>query len=97
MLKVERAGRGEEVCCGIFLIHTHTHTHTQEWGHDVLFLHVDVSNVKAISFYKNIGFGPLERDIRVLRERGRDNERERARERESVCVLCLSVHKLQIS
>ncbi len=36
----------------------------QEWGHEVLYLHVDAANVKAITFYKNIGFASVERDSR---------------------------------
>jgi len=45
---------------------THTHTHTQ-----VLYLHVDVSNSKAIAFYKNLGFSPLKRDLRWYAQIGR--------------------------
>lgn len=34
-----------------------------EWGHNVLFLHVDISNESAIKFYRSLGFVEAPRDM----------------------------------
>ena len=47
------------------------------WGHEVLYLHVDVSNTKAIKFYENIGFVPLDRDLAWYEQIGRQDLAEK--------------------
>lgn len=34
-----------------------------EWGHSVLFLHVEESNTSALDFYARLGFVEIKRDL----------------------------------
>ncbi|EKX52009.1 hypothetical protein GUITHDRAFT_150870 [Guillardia theta CCMP2712] len=47
-----------------------------EWGHSVIFLHVDVANVNAINFYKRLGFQQQTRDVTWYKRIGREDMSE---------------------
>eukprot|EP00960_Hanusia_phi_P020910 616565-Hanusia_phi.AAC.2 len=47
-----------------------------EWGHSVIFLHVDVANVNAITFYKRLGFHQQARDMTWYKRIGREDMSE---------------------